>query len=86
MSLSLGTCGRLMKQAVDKLSSDDCKDRIAVYGALGAGIEEYVESLLTQLTITVPPLAGLGIAPGGLSPAPTLPGPAPVTIPPGSLK
>lgn len=83
---SLGTCGRLMKTAVDKLSDADSRDRGAIYSALGGAIEAYVEDVLAQLKIVVPPLPGLGSAPPGVSGGPTLPGPAPVTIPPGSLK
>jgi hypothetical protein len=75
-----------MKSAVDSLSDEQKKDRDAVYKALGSAIERYIETLLNQLVIVIPPTPALGISVPGLSGGPTLPGPAPVPLPPGVFK
>lgn len=84
MPTKLGTCGRLLKDAVDALSDEEKRDRDAIYAALGRGLEEYIDVLLAQLVIVIPPVPGLGTTttPGN----PTGPGPAPVPLPPGVFK
>jgi hypothetical protein len=79
MPLKLGTCGTLMQRSVDALSEAQAKDRAAIYKALGDAIENYIQLLLVQLLVVIPPTPGLGTstAPGN----PTGPGPAPIPLP-----
>lgn len=84
--LKLGGLGAKIKAAITNLSDEQKKDRDAVFKAMGDSIEAHLEALLRQLTITVPPLPGLGSSLSGVGGGPTLPGPAPVVIPAGSLK
>ncbi len=83
MALKLGNCGQIMKAAVDSLADEQKKDRDVVFKAMGDAIEKYIESVLLQVSVVVPPLPGLGTstAPG----SPTAPGVIAI-IPPGSLK
>lgn len=89
MALKLpGQCGQLAKAAVDALSDAEKRDREAVFRAFGKGIEDYIELLLAQLVIVIPPTPALGsyVAPPATALIPTAPGPAPVPLPPGSFK
>lgn len=72
-------CGRLMKSKVDALSIEQKRDRNAVFNAMGQGVEEYVQQLLLQLVVVIPPTPGLGTTttPGN----PTGPGPVPIPLP-----
>lgn len=72
-----GTCGSLMKLAVDKLTDESKKDRQAVFNALGEGIEKYIETVFATLILMPVPGLGTIVLPPG---SPTAPGPAPVPI------
>lgn len=76
MPLKLNQCGNLLRAKLDALTPEQASNPQKVTEAMGAAIEAYVEQLLLQLTVTIPPTPGFGTttSPG----SPTAPGPAPL--------
>ncbi len=79
MPLKLGICGDLMRAKLDALSAEQARNPQQVTEALGSAVEDYIQALLLQMVVVIPPTPGLGTT--TVPASPTGPGPAPVTLP-----
>lgn len=79
MPLKLNICGKLLRAKLDALTAEQASDPEQVAKAMGDAVESYIEALLLQMLVVIPPTPGLGITttPGN----PTGPAPAPIPLP-----
>lgn len=63
-----------MKAAVDQLTDTQKQDRVAVFDALGSGLEDYVADVIRSLVLNPTPALQVSTTPG----SPTAPAPAPI--------